>query len=180
MIETRAQLKACIQEDRKAYIQPGDLKEMVLMGEVKLKIYKFVKLLRYTEYHKNQNGIFHKLLYVYYRRRKNRLGIKLGIEMTYNCFDSGLTIYHAGNIVVNGDVRVGKNCRLHGSNCIGNDGKSYACPQIGNNVRLGVGAKVIGDVKIADNIIIAAGAVVVDSFSEPGITIAGVPARRVK
>lgn len=45
---------------------------------------------------------------------------------------------------------------------------------------LGAGAKIIGNVTIADNIKIAAGAVVVCSFFEPGITIAGVPAKKVK
>ena len=39
--------------------------------------------------------------------------------------------------------------------------------------------KIIGNVKIADNIKIAAGAVVVNSFMEPGITIAGIPARKI-
>ena len=80
-----------------------------------------------------------------------------------------LTIYHAGNIVINGDVKAGKNCKLHGSNCIGNNGKEFKCPVLGDNVRLGVGAKVIGDVTIADNITIASGSVVVNSFLEPGI-----------
>ena len=36
------------------------------------------------------------------------------------------------------------------------------------------------NVTIADNIKIAAGAVVVNSFTEPGITIGGIPARRLK
>lgn len=53
-------------------------------------------------------------------------------------------------------------------------------PVIGNNVMMGAGAKVIGNVTIADNIKIAAGAVVVNSFKEPGITIGGIPARRLK
>ena len=54
------------------------------------------------------------------------------------------------------------------------------CPVIGNNVMMGAGAKVIGNVTIADNIKIGAGAVVVTSFIEPGITIGGVPARKLK
>ena len=45
---------------------------------------------------------------------------------------------------------------------------------------MGAGAKVIGNVTIADNIKIGAGAVVVTSFIEPGITIGGVPARKLK
>lgn len=70
-------------------------------------------------------------------------------------------------------------CTLHGDNCIGNNGKTNACPIIGNNVDIGVGAKLIGDIVIADDIVIGAGAVVVSSFTEPGITIGGIPARRI-
>ena len=44
---------------------------------------------------------------------------------------------------------------------------------------IGVGVVIIGDVEIADNIVIGANAVVNKSFSEPGITIAGVPARKI-
>ena len=45
---------------------------------------------------------------------------------------------------------------------------------------MGAGAKVIGNVTIADGIKIGAGAVVVSSFLEKGITIGGVPARKLK
>ena len=82
---------------------------------------------------------------------------------------------------MNGNAKIGKNCKLHGSNCIGNKGPdSLGCPTIGDNVRIGVGAKIIGEIKIADNITVAAGAVVVDSFEEEAITIGGVPARKIK
>jgi serine O-acetyltransferase len=47
-------------------------------------------------------------------------------------------------------------------------------------VELGIGAKVIGGVTLADNIRVGANAVVTKSFLEPGITIAGVPAVKVK
>ncbi|MBT0889312.1 hypothetical protein KJR38_03095 [Streptococcus lutetiensis] len=52
-------------------------------------------------------------------------------------------------------------------------------PVIGNNVDIGVGAKIIGNVTIADGIKIGANAVVNKSFYEEGITIVGVPARKV-
>ena len=45
---------------------------------------------------------------------------------------------------------------------------------------IGVGAVIIGNIEIADNIIIGANAVVNKSFKEEGITIAGVPARKIK
>ena len=100
--------------------------------------------------------------------------------MWENNFEEGLIIYHAGNIVINRGAKVGRNCQLHGDICIGNDGKTNKCPIIGDNVDIGVGAKIIGDIKIADNIVIGAGAVVNKSFDEKGITIAGIPAKKIK
>ncbi|MCO4605885.1 Serine acetyltransferase [Streptococcus infantarius subsp. infantarius] len=62
-------------------------------------------------------------------------------------------------------------------NCIGNSGSEKQAPIIGNNVDIGVGAKIIGDVKIADNITIGANAVVTKSCTIEGATLVGVPAK---
>jgi serine O-acetyltransferase len=182
MISTREQFRDVIGAERPFYVGTWakDRFVRVVTHDVSLSIYRFVYLLRKPELHHNRPGALSKLRYAWYRRRKNKLGERLGIEIWDNSFDVGLSIYHAGNIVVNGNARIGRNCRLHGSNCIGNDGRSEGSPIIGDNVRLGVGAKVIGAVTIADNVTIAAGAVVVDSFTEEGVTIGGVPARKIK
>ncbi|MFW2488475.1 serine O-acetyltransferase [Clostridium chromiireducens] len=137
-------------------------------------LWKFVKYLRKEE---NSNN---KIIKIFYRRKKNILGSRLGLTIPEGVFERGLHIWHYGNIVVNGYAKVGKNCVLHGDNCIGNDGKSDFAPVIGDNVELGVGAKVLGNINIADNIKIGAGAIVVQSFNEPGITVVGVPARKVR
>lgn len=121
-----------------------------------------------------------KLLYLYYICRRNRLGEKLGLEIDTRNIGKGLVVYHYNN-VINPSAVIGENLHLHGCNVIGNAGNGdLRCPVIGNNVMMGAGAKVIGNVTIADNIKIAAGAVVVNSFTEPGITIGGVPAHRLK
>lgn len=181
MIVNKQQLKAYLTVEKKLYLPKNQRMEWILTSDNRYKIYRFLRLLRITEYHyNNRKQILHKLLYAWYRRRKNIQGRKLGIEMWENTFDSGLMIYHAGNIVINGGARIGKNCMLHGSNCVGNNGKTLETPVIGDNVRLGVGAKVIGGVQLADNITVAAGAVVVHSCLIPGAVLAGIPARCVK
>lgn len=180
MINTRNDLKRIIKIEKRLYLTSGSSLESRVCSENSCFIYAFQKWLRRTEYHHNNSGVYHKIMYVLCRRRKNILGRKLGIEIWDNTFDDGLQIYHAGNIVINGMSRVGKNCKLHGSNCIGNNGKTLDSPVIGDNVRIGVGARVIGGVVIADNVTIAAGAVVVDSFEQEGVTIGGVPARIIK
>ena len=105
-------------------------------------------------------------------------GERLGFDFHGYNIPNGLQLYHA-NIVINSRSKIGKNLHLHGENVIGNNGKEQSCPTIGDNVMIGAGAKIFGNITIADNIKIGAGAIVVNSFIEEGITIAGIPARKV-
>ena len=181
MIRNKEDLRRYLKTEKDLYIPQSrhDRLVGVVTGDMKRKIFRFIRYLRYEEYHHNQSGILHQILRVYYWRKRNLLGNKLGIEIWDNTIDEGLKIYHAGSIAVNSAARIGKNCIMHGRNCIGNNGKTPECPVIGNNVRLGMGAMVFGDVTIADDVTIAAGAVVVHSVLEAGVTVAGVPARKV-
>ena len=71
-------------------------------------------------------------------------------------------------------------CQLHGNNCIGNNRKEdERAPHIVNNVEIGVGAKIIGDIYVVDNVKIGANAVVVKSCFTNGATLVGVPAHEV-
>lgn len=142
-------------------------------------IMKYQKLLRLDEYYSNTSKGIKKFFQFWYRWRKNCLGEKLGFTIGKNVFDEGLVIWHYGCIVVNGMAKVGKNCSLHGNNCIGNDGSSFKAPVIGDNVDIGVGAMILGNVHIADNVKIGAGAVVVKSIEQSGVTVVGVPAHIV-
>lgn len=151
-----------------------------VLHEHEYSIWKYMLLLRKEEYFANKNGIFFKLISNFFRIKKNHLGEKLGFTIHKNVFGPGLRIWHYGNIVVNAYAKVGRNCTLHGDNCIGNNGKDGKSPRIGDNVDIGVGAKIIGDIDIASNVIIGAGAVVNKSFNEEYVIIAGVPAKIVK
>lgn len=180
MIKSKKQLREVLRAEKNIYLPKGRKLELMLTADNQYKLFRYLCLLRKTEYHyNNRENIYHKFSYLIYRRRKNVAGRKLGIEISENSFQEELTIYHSVGIVVNGYARIGKGCKLHGNNCIGNDGKSLDAPIIGERVRLGVGAKVLGNVRIADDVIIAAGAVVIDSCDEKGAMLAGVPARCV-
>lgn len=143
------------------------------------KYYKwaFIKNLRKLEYYKNNRSPLNNILYHLYLYSHYRLQRILGMELPEDVFGEGLVIHHTFGIVVNGDCKIGKNCILHGSNVIGNRGHNYKCPELGDNVRLGVGAKVLGDVYIADDVKIAAGAVVINSCYIKGALLTGVPAK---
>ncbi len=183
MLDTKEKLKECLKREKKFYITRKSRHDQLVEWIVKdphIRIWKYQKALRYTEYYYCQKGLKKLIFYPIYRRKKNNLGLKLGLEIIEGSFAPGLIIYHTGNIVINGFARIGEDCQLHGDNCIGNNGIDLKTPRIGNRVDIGVGAKIIGDIEIADDIVIGAGAVVNKSFLTPGITIGGVPARELK
>lgn len=179
MIVTKKDLYDYLEYEKRLYINRDRLKYIISMF-IKSPLYmnwKYVKVLRKVEFYKNNSN---KILYIFYKRKLNKLGQKLGIEIKENCFGKGLKIFHGGSIIVNSKARIGENCRIVGNVCIGNNRSDGGVPKIGKNVLIGIGAIVIGDIEIADNISIAAGAVVVNSFKEEGITIGGIPARKLE
>lgn len=181
MIITKKELREVLRSEKMLYLPSDSALELIATSDNKYKTHRYLRVLRKTEYHyNNRKELLHKFLYLCYRRKKNILGRRLGIEISENSFEAGLMIYHPDNIVVNGYARIGKSCMLHGNNCIGNDGKSYDAPVLGERVRLGVGAKIIGGVTIADDVVVAAGAVVIESCLVKGAVLAGVPAKCVK
>lgn len=184
MIDTKEKLKECLEIERKLYVDigyKGKLHGFVTQCEVS-KIYRFIEVLRKDEFYSNvRHGILSRVAQVYYRRLHNKLGNLLGISIPNNTFEKGLLIYHSHGIIVHKEAHCGEYCKLHGMNCIGNDGKESNdndAPQIGNNVDLGVGASIIGKVKIANNVRIAANALVCKSCLDEGSVLIGVPAAR--
>lgn len=183
MVKTKEDLKEYINADNSWY-QKGSLKSRIIdriSSDNRMKLKRFMVLLRKSEYHFNnsEGSRYHTYLHWIYEGKKNRLGRELGIEIYPNCFGKGLSIWHAGGIVVNPAVRAGENCTLHGGNCIGNKGAVNVNPVLGDNVDIGYGASIIGGVYIADNTTIGTNAVVVKSVNEPGKTVVGVPAHEI-
>lgn len=81
---------------------------------------------------------------------------------------------------MNSGTKVGDNCRIHVCVNIGTQaGYSNLAPEIGNNVYIAPGAKIFGKIQIADDIVIGANAVVNKSFVESGVSIGGVPAKKI-
>lgn len=178
MINSFMSLKFTLDYEKKIYWNEHNPIKEAILCEPYFKAYKYVRLLRYVEYFHSKKGLAFKILYVLTRRKKNRLGTQIGIEIWDGSAAEGLLIYHPQGVVINCCARIGKNCKIHGNNCIGNiDTVRGKAPVIGNNVEIGVGAKIIGDIYIADNIKIGAGAVVTKSFYEEGITLVGIPAK---
>jgi serine O-acetyltransferase len=144
-------------------------------------IYKFERLLRKTEYHLNCDKSLTGRVYTAYLWYKlNKAGLKLGFEINPNCFGPGLSIVHPGTIIVHPKARIGANCKIGPCVVIGTKaGVPGKVPTIGDNVFIGPGSKIFGDITIADGVAIGANSVVNRSILESYITVAGIPARKV-
>ena len=136
----------------------------------------FMFLLRKFEYLYDKKGFFQKLLLCIIRYRFHKVSLKLGFSIYPNVFGPGLYIPHYGTIVVNGHARVGANCVLHTSTCIGGDGLKM----IGDNAYISSGTVILGSITIADNTTIGANSLVNKSFLDGNVLIGGVPAKVIK
>ena len=145
-------------------------------------IWLFQRLMRKCEYLLNTQkatGFWGRLRFGFFYYRFRKLSYLLGFSIPLNVFGPGLAIAHRGTIVINGNTRIGANCRIHVCVNIGASGGLEKAPQIGNNVYIAPGAKIFGNIQIADGITIGANAVVNKSFTKSNITIGGIPARKI-
>lgn len=101
--------------------------------------------------------------------------ITTGISIPAGCrIGKGFRIHHFGGIILHPTVEMGENCTLYQGVTIGDRGGSGRAARIGNNVLLGAGAKIIGDIIIGDDCVVGANAVVTKDM--PAGTVAIGPA----
>lgn len=94
---------------------------------------------------------------------------------------SGFFIDHGMGVVVGETSIIGDNVLIYQGVTLGGTGleKGKRHPTVGNNVVIGAGAKVLGNITIGDNSYIGANAVVVRDVP-PNSTVVGVPGRITK
>jgi serine O-acetyltransferase len=93
----------------------------------------------------------------------------------------GFFIDHGMGVVIGETAIIGDNVLLYQGVTLGGTGleKGKRHPTIGNNVVIGTGAKVLGNITIGDNSYIGANAVVIKDVP-PNSTVVGVPGRITK
>ncbi len=113
------------------------------------------------------------IIYVFMR-------IFLGAVVPYKTKIGNNAVFgHSGlGLVLHPDAVIGDNAYIMHNVTIGGRGKAQV-PIIGNNVFIGTGAIVLGDITIGDDVVIGANAVVIKSVPD-NCVMAGVPARQVK
>ena len=89
--------------------------------------------------------------------------------------DHGEGVVIGETTIVGDDVLIYQQVTLGGTGC--EHGKRH--PTIGNNVIIGAGAKILGNINIGNNVRVGAGSVVIEDVPD-NCTVVGVPGRVVK
>ncbi len=132
--------------------------------------------MRTCSYTKN-NKILKFSIYPFSRFLLSRLTYKLGISIPQDTkIGSGFYIGHFGGIVVNGQSVIGKNCNISQGVTLGqaNRGRNKGYPTLGDNIYIGPGAKIVGSVKIGNNVAIGANCVVTKDIPDNSVVV-GIP-----
>ncbi len=176
MITNKEELIKIILKDAKANARISV--KARLFGDEIWKFQLSLRKLEYFIYKSSQSRLYipHKL---FYKMKYHNLSIKLGFSIPVNAIGEGLSLPHYGTIVVSNKAKIGKNCRIHEGVTIGSTNGSDLAPVIGDNVFIGSGAKILGNITIADDVCIGANTVVTKSIIEHGTTWAGSPAKKI-
>lgn len=121
--------------------------------------------------------ILRKLFSFIYKFLYKCIQIITGIEFPCEIeIGENFIIDHFGGIVVSGYAKFGNNCRIRNGVTIGlKNIESVRAPVFGDNVDIGAGAKILGDIYIGNNVNIGANAVVLTDVPDNAIAV-GVPA----
>lgn len=177
MIKSRQDLLLYLQTDAQLYPKISNswfskIKNRIVTSpqNMQWKIYSYICSLRHAEYHKNNslfscgvnlNSIYHTILMLLYYRKLRNLSLQTGFQIDPNTFGKGLMIFHYGSIIVNANAKIG----------------DYSIIYPG--VVIGAGSKIMGGVKIGNNVTIAPNAVVVKDVPDNAV-VGGIPAKILK
>ena len=154
-------------------------KDPSLKSNLEVLLYpSFKALLRY----KVARFFYNKKLYFLSRYITEKTKRKTGIEIHPKAtIGKKLFIDHGLDVVIGETAVIGDNVLIYHGVTLGatgkEDGKRH--PTIGNNVIIGTGAKVLGNIKVGDNAKIGAGAIVLDDV-DAGSTVVCAKAHKVK
>lgn len=186
IIETFKELQEVLNYERERWCLPqiknlfGWMKASILLFIYPGSPYLFMFCLRCIEYFKTKKGLYRIILGLLLFRHK-QLMLKTGIELYPGCAELGVKFHH-GKSVVSKDAIIGRDTIILSDTTIGGVGgkRNNGAPIIGDRCFISTGARIIGNIKIANNVVVGANAVVVKDITDSNITVAGVPAHKIK
>lgn len=89
----------------------------------------------------------------------------------------GLFLNHGFGIVVNGHTKIGRNCTISTGVVLGETAKGT--PIIGDDVFIMAGAKIIGNIRVGNNVMIGANCVVTKDVPDNAF-VAGIPGKIIR
>lgn len=133
-------------------------------------------------YYKIAHYLYLKKHYIMARYISEKGKRKTGIEIHPGAtIGKNLFIDHGVGVVIGETAIIGDNVTLFHGVTLGGTGKEKGKrhPTIGNNVFIGSGAKILGNINIGDNVKIGANAVVLKNI-DANSTVVGIPGIKVK
>jgi serine O-acetyltransferase len=123
-------------------------------------------------------GLLRKPISMIYRVMKILSQILTGIDLPCEAIvGRRFRIEHFGGIIISGDAVIGDDVVVRNGVTIGLKRRDDpGSPIIGNRVDIGAGAKLLGKIRIGDDVLIGANAVVITDVPANSIAV-GVPAR---
>lgn len=115
--------------------------------------FRYMYLLRRVSKYKRYS-----FLWCFFTVLKTKYSYKYGFQIPSTTeIGEGFYIGHYGTIVINSKARIGKNCNIAHGATIGqaNRGKLKGYPTIGDNVWIGTGSVIVGNINIGSNVLIA-------------------------
>ena len=128
---------------------------------------------RIGSYLQTKKGVIYKFLYylvfLIHKHNQYLTGIQIALGTP---IDKGLTFPHFSGIVINGGVRIGKNCTIYQGVTLGSvRGPKGGSPIVKDNVVISSGAKIIGKVTIGSNVMIGSGTIVVTDIPDNAVVV---------
>jgi len=137
--------------------------------------FKFMVWHRIAHYARFKGKFIYLIPWLKLRRLKFKYGYDIPAETKIG---KGFYIGHFGGIIITSEAIIGNNCNISQGITIGysSRGKKKGYPILGNNIYIGPGAVIIGNIRIGDNVAIGANAVVLDDLPDNSVAV-GIPAK---
>jgi len=174
---TFSEFKFCVLAD--LYRLDGQVSKSKLLKEILFgEAFKFLFWFRVCNWSRSTITLKY-TLYPVARIVFNHYTYKFGISIPIGTqIDAGFYIGHFGCIIVNPECKIGKNVNISHGVTLGqaNRGERRGSPSIGDNVYIAPGAKIIGKIKIGNNVAIGANSVVTKDIEDNAVVV-GIPGK---